>query len=53
MTRTLSLTLALSLAAATTHAADVPAHFDPQGKPPSTFTLELRNGFKAQLPFSD
>ena len=53
--RTLSLTLALSLgcAAGATWAADAPAHFDPQGKPPSTFTLELRNGFKAQLPLSD
>ena len=28
-------------------------HFDPQGKPPSTFTLELRKGLKAQLPFDD
>jgi alkyl sulfatase BDS1-like metallo-beta-lactamase superfamily hydrolase len=28
-------------------------HFDPQGQPPSTFTLELRNGLKATLPFSD
>jgi alkyl sulfatase BDS1-like metallo-beta-lactamase superfamily hydrolase len=28
-------------------------HFDPLGKPPSTFTLELRNGLKATLPFSD
>jgi alkyl sulfatase BDS1-like metallo-beta-lactamase superfamily hydrolase len=28
-------------------------HFDPLGKPPSTFTLELRNGFKAELPFAD
>jgi alkyl sulfatase BDS1-like metallo-beta-lactamase superfamily hydrolase len=55
MTRTLSLTLALSVvcAAASTYAADAPAHFDPQGKPPSTFTLELRNGLKAQLPFAD
>ena len=53
--RTLSVTLALSLAcaAAATQAADVPAHFDPQGKPPSTFTLELRNGLKAELPFAD
>jgi len=53
--RTLSLTLALSLscAAGAARAADAPAHFDPQGKPPSSFTLELRNGFKAQLPFSD
>src|SRR5262245_25390657 len=28
-------------------------HFDPLGKPPSTFTLDLRNGFKAELPFDD
>jgi alkyl sulfatase BDS1-like metallo-beta-lactamase superfamily hydrolase len=28
-------------------------HFDPKGQPPSTFTLELRNGLKATLPFSD
>ncbi len=32
---------------------DAARHFDPLGKPPSKFTLELRNGFKAQLPFSD
>jgi alkyl sulfatase BDS1-like metallo-beta-lactamase superfamily hydrolase len=55
MTRTLSLALALTFAcvASTGHAADAPAHFDSQGKPPSTFTLELRNGLKAQLPFAD
>ncbi|MCX7892934.1 MAG: MBL fold metallo-hydrolase [Burkholderiales bacterium] len=28
-------------------------HFDPLGKPPSKFTLELRNGLKAELPFAD
>lgn len=28
-------------------------HFDTLGKPPSKFTLELRNGFKAELPFAD
>ena len=28
-------------------------HFDPQGKPPSTFTLEIRDRLKAELPFSD
>lgn len=28
-------------------------HFDSQGKSPSTFTIELRNGIKAQLPFED
>jgi alkyl sulfatase BDS1-like metallo-beta-lactamase superfamily hydrolase len=40
-------------AAAPAAAASSTAHFDPLGKPPSTFTLELRNGFKAQLPFAD
>jgi alkyl sulfatase BDS1-like metallo-beta-lactamase superfamily hydrolase len=43
-------------------AADVPGaqqaqanvgHFDPQGQPPSTFTLEIRDRLKAELPFSD
>ncbi|MBS1134937.1 MAG: alkyl sulfatase, partial [Burkholderiaceae bacterium] len=29
------------------------AHFHPKGQQPSTFTLELRNGLKAELPFSD
>jgi len=29
------------------------AHFDPLGKPPSKFTIELRNGQKAELPFAD
>jgi len=28
-------------------------HFDPNGSPPSTFTLELRKGITAQLPFAD
>ncbi|MBS0319717.1 MAG: MBL fold metallo-hydrolase [Proteobacteria bacterium] len=28
-------------------------HFDPQGKPPSTFTIQLRNGEKAKLPLAD
>jgi alkyl sulfatase BDS1-like metallo-beta-lactamase superfamily hydrolase len=28
-------------------------HFDPIGKPPSKFTIELRNGQKAELPFAD
>jgi alkyl sulfatase BDS1-like metallo-beta-lactamase superfamily hydrolase len=31
----------------------VAGHFDPLGKPPSKFTLELRNGQKAELPFAD
>ncbi|TCK36752.1 alkyl sulfatase BDS1-like metallo-beta-lactamase superfamily hydrolase [Paraburkholderia sp. BL8N3] len=33
--------------------ASAAKHFDPLGKPPSKFTLELRNGFKAELPFDD
>jgi alkyl sulfatase BDS1-like metallo-beta-lactamase superfamily hydrolase len=28
-------------------------HFDPLGKAPSTFTIELRDGLKATLPFED
>jgi alkyl sulfatase BDS1-like metallo-beta-lactamase superfamily hydrolase len=28
-------------------------HFDPLGKAPSKFTIELRNGLKATLPFED
>jgi len=28
-------------------------HFDPAGNPPSTFTLELRKGVTATLPFED
>jgi alkyl sulfatase BDS1-like metallo-beta-lactamase superfamily hydrolase len=28
-------------------------HFDPNGSPPSTFTLELRKGITAKLPFAD
>ncbi len=34
-------------------AADDIGHFHPKGKMPSTFTLELRNGAKAELPFDD
>ena len=34
-------------------APDATKHFDPLGKQPSKFTLELRNGVKADLPFSD
>ena len=55
----LCIPLAFSVGAAVAQAPGVqpsPAsigHFDPQGKPPSTFTLEIRNRFKAELPFSD
>jgi len=40
-------------AAAQPAGAAQPEHFHPKGKPPSTFTLELRNGLKAELPFDD
>ncbi len=33
--------------------ASVAKHFDPLGRPPSKFTLDLRNGVKAELPFAD
>jgi alkyl sulfatase BDS1-like metallo-beta-lactamase superfamily hydrolase len=33
--------------------ASAAKHFDPLGQPPSTFTLELRKGLKAELPFAD
>jgi alkyl sulfatase BDS1-like metallo-beta-lactamase superfamily hydrolase len=33
--------------------ASVAKHFDPLGNPPSKFTLELRNGVKAELPLAD
>ena len=33
--------------------ASVAKHFDPLGKPPSTFTLEIRKGLQAQLPLAD
>jgi alkyl sulfatase BDS1-like metallo-beta-lactamase superfamily hydrolase len=36
-----------------TAATDSTKHFDAQGKTPSKFTIELRNGIKAQLPFDD
>ncbi|TAJ83804.1 alkyl sulfatase dimerization domain-containing protein [Reyranella sp.] len=33
--------------------ASATRHFDSLGKPPSKFTIELRNGQKAELPFAD
>jgi len=46
--------LAMVLALAAGVVAGEPAtHFHPKGKQPSTFTLELRNGLKAELPFED
>ncbi|HRI18036.1 MAG TPA: alkyl sulfatase dimerization domain-containing protein [Burkholderiaceae bacterium] len=39
--------------AAPTHPPAQVKHFDPNGQPPSTFTLELRKGLVATLPFAD
>ena len=57
---TLALASALSLArlaqaqgASVTSSPAQMAHFDAQGKAPSTFTLELRKGLVATLPFAD
>ncbi|MBP6583879.1 MAG: MBL fold metallo-hydrolase, partial [Chromatiaceae bacterium] len=38
---------------ATTPAASHPGHFDPKGKAPSTFTIEILKQARASLPFSD
>jgi len=32
---------------------DPSQHFDPKGKPPSMFTIELRDGLRKSLPFED
>src|SRR3954470_13899021 len=34
-------------------AADPTRHFDPKGKPPSKFTIELQDGLRKTLPFED
>ena len=64
--KTLSLTLAIVLLGALSGAAVAAGggvltdpgamqgkHFHPQGKMPSKFTIELRNGVRATLPFED
>ena len=33
--------------------ADPTKHFDPKGKIPSKFTIELQNGLRKTLPFED
>jgi alkyl sulfatase BDS1-like metallo-beta-lactamase superfamily hydrolase len=33
--------------------ADPSKHFDPKGKPPSEYTIELQKGLRATLPFDD
>jgi alkyl sulfatase BDS1-like metallo-beta-lactamase superfamily hydrolase len=34
-------------------ATDPSKHFDPKGKPPSKYTIELQQGLRATLPFDD
>src|SRR4051794_6788543 len=36
-----------------TGTTDSSKHFDPKGKPPSKFTIELQKGVRATLPFDD
>ena len=48
-----ALASGLTLLAATGPAAAQDAHFHPEGKPASRFTVELRNGVKKALPFED
>jgi alkyl sulfatase BDS1-like metallo-beta-lactamase superfamily hydrolase len=45
--------LALSLGLAQAQTTNPEKHFDPKGNPPSIFTIELRNGVSATLPFED
>ena len=56
LVRTLTFALAFTITAgagSAAFAAGEGGHFHPKGKMPSTFTLELRNGAKAELPFDD
>ena len=57
---TLSIALGIGLSTYTFAAgcggvvtADPSKHFDPKGKMPSTFTIELQNGLRKTLPFDD
>ena len=56
LTRTLSVASAIAIAtsvATSSHAGDIGAHFDPKGKPPSSFTIEVLREAGATLPFAD
>ena len=51
-----ALTGVLAIDGGAAHAQDVtaaPKHFDPKGSLPSTYTMELRKGVYATLPFAD
>ena len=48
-----ALCAALAPSASKAQAVSEQKHFDPKGAPPSTFTLELRKGVSATLPFED
>jgi alkyl sulfatase BDS1-like metallo-beta-lactamase superfamily hydrolase len=51
-----TLVLAIAILAgvvSTSHAAEQGGHFDPKGKPPSRFTLEVLKQAAATLPFAD
>ncbi len=50
---TVSFTIALAETADTNTTVTTPKHFDPQGTLPSTYTMELRKGVLATLPFAD
>ena len=60
-TKTVCLAIAMAAIAITSFAAgggaiitaDPTKHFDPKGKVPSKFTVELQNGLRKSLPFED
>jgi alkyl sulfatase BDS1-like metallo-beta-lactamase superfamily hydrolase len=53
LTLVLAAQIALTPLAARAQEAAAAMHFDPKGSPPSTFTIELRKGVSATLPFED
>ena len=56
LTRTLRMALAISIATSvvtTAYAAEAGGHFDPKGKPPSSFTKEVLRQAGTTLPFAD
>lgn len=48
-----SSTISLAAGGGGVVTADPSKHFDPKGKMPSKFTLELQNGLRKSLPFED